>query len=67
MTSSWLASFVLIVVLLGLGALVTGGVWVLFFLLARWDRLHSLSGGGVTRYLELAGSPAPRAARGTRS
>ena len=40
MTSSWLASFVLIVVLLGIGALATGGVWVLFFLLARWDRLH---------------------------
>jgi uncharacterized membrane protein len=40
MTSSWLASVVLIVVLLGIGALVTGGVWVLFFLLARWDRLH---------------------------
>ena len=40
MTSSWLASFVLIVVLLGLGALITSGVWALFFLLARWDRLH---------------------------
>jgi hypothetical protein len=39
-TSSWLASFVLIVVLLGLGGLATGAVWVLFFLLARWDRLH---------------------------
>jgi hypothetical protein len=39
-TSSWLASFVLIVVVLGLGGLVTGGIWVLFFLLARWDRAH---------------------------
>ena len=40
MTSSWLASFVLIVVLLGIGALATAGVWALFFLLARWDRQH---------------------------
>ena len=48
MTSSWLASFVLIVVLLGVGALITGGVWVMFFLLARWDRLHSSGTGGLT-------------------
>ena len=37
-SSSWLASFVLIVVLLGLGGLITGAIWVLFLLLARWDR-----------------------------
>jgi hypothetical protein len=42
MDSSWLASFVLIVVLLGLGGLITGAIWVLFLLLARWDdRLNS--------------------------
>ena len=37
MTSSWPASFVLIVVLLGVGGLITGAIWVLFLLLARWD------------------------------
>jgi len=42
MTSSWLASFVLIVVLLGIGGLVTAGIWVTFLLLSRWDqRLNS--------------------------
>ena len=42
MDSSWLASFVLIVVLLGLGGLITAAIWVLFLLLARWDdRLNS--------------------------
>ena len=38
MTSSWLASFVLIVVLLGIGGLVTAGIWVAFLLLSRWDQ-----------------------------
>jgi hypothetical protein len=37
MTSSWLASFVLIVVLLGLGGLITGGVWVTLLFLSRVD------------------------------
>jgi hypothetical protein len=43
MDSSWLASFVLIVVLLGLGGLVTGAVWVSLLLLSRWDQAR---GGG---------------------
>ena len=38
MTSSWLASFVLIVVFLGIMALISGGVWVAFLFLSRWDR-----------------------------
>ena len=37
MTSSWLASFVLIVVLLGIGALVTGCAWVTLLFLSRLD------------------------------
>ena len=37
MTSSWLASFVLIVVVLGLGGLVTAGIWVALLMLSRWD------------------------------
>jgi hypothetical protein len=42
MTSSWLASFVLIVVLLGVGGLITAVVWVSLLLLSRWDqRLNS--------------------------
>jgi hypothetical protein len=41
MTSSWLASFVLIVVLLGVGAVLTGGLWLTFLFLSRWER-----GGG---------------------
>ncbi len=43
MDSSWLASFVLIVVLLGLGGLVTAAVWVALLLLSRWDQAR---GGG---------------------
>lgn len=43
MDSSWLASFVLIVVLLGLGGLVTAVVWVSLLLLSRWDQSR---GGG---------------------
>jgi hypothetical protein len=46
MTSSWLASFVLIVVFLGIMGLVTAGVWVLLLLLSRWDQ----SRGGGTIY-----------------
>ena len=38
MTSSWLASFVLIVVFLGIMAIISGGVWVAFLFLSRWDR-----------------------------
>jgi hypothetical protein len=38
MTSSWLASFVLIVVLLGVGGLITAGIWVALLLLSRWDQ-----------------------------
>jgi hypothetical protein len=38
MTSSWLASFVLIVVFLGVMAVISGGVWVLFLFLSRWER-----------------------------
>jgi hypothetical protein len=42
MTSSWLASFVLIVVLLGVGGLITAVIWVMLLLLSRWDsRLNS--------------------------
>jgi hypothetical protein len=37
MTSSWLASFVLIVVLLGIGGLITGAVWVALLFLSRLD------------------------------
>jgi hypothetical protein len=37
-TSSWLASFVLIVVFLGIMAVISGGVWVLFLFLSRWER-----------------------------
>ncbi len=37
MDSSWLASFVLIVVLLGLGGLITGAVWVALLFLSRLD------------------------------
>ena len=43
MDSSWLASFVLIVVLLGLGGLVTAVVWASLLLLSRWDQSR---GGG---------------------
>jgi hypothetical protein len=45
MDSSWLASFVLIVVLLGLGGLITGAIWVALLLLSRWDQSR---GGGPT-------------------
>jgi hypothetical protein len=38
MTSSWLASFVLIVVFLGIMGVVSGGVWITFLFLSRWDR-----------------------------
>ncbi len=38
MTSSWLASFVLIVVFLGIMGLISGAVWVAFLFLSRWDR-----------------------------
>jgi hypothetical protein len=38
MTSSWLASFVLIVVFLGVMAVFSGGVWLSFLFLSRWDR-----------------------------
>jgi hypothetical protein len=41
--SSWLASFVLIVVLLGLGGLITAAIWVSLLLLSRWDQSR---GGG---------------------
>ena len=40
MTSSWLASFVLIVVFLGVMAVISGGVWLSFVFLSRWDRRH---------------------------
>jgi|HubBroStandDraft_5_1064220.scaffolds.fasta_scaffold5030985_1 hypothetical protein len=43
MDSSWLASFVLIVVLLGLGGLATAVIWVSLLLLSRWDQAR---GGG---------------------
>jgi hypothetical protein len=38
MTSSWLASFVLIVVLLGVMGVLSGGVWLTFLFLSRWER-----------------------------
>jgi hypothetical protein len=38
MTSSWLASFVLIVVILGVMGVISGGVWAVFLFLSRWDR-----------------------------
>jgi hypothetical protein len=37
MTSSWLASFVLIVVFLGVMAVISGGVWLTFLCLSRFD------------------------------
>jgi hypothetical protein len=37
MTSSWLASFVLIVVLIGVMAVISGGVWLSFLFLSRLD------------------------------
>jgi hypothetical protein len=43
MTSSWLASFVLIVVFLGIMGLVTAAGWVTLLLLSRWDQAR---GGG---------------------
>jgi hypothetical protein len=42
MTSSWLASFVLIVVLLGVLGLISGGIWVTFLFLSRLDRRHPI-------------------------
>jgi len=47
MTSSWLASFVLIVVLLGIGGLVTAGIWVTLLLLSRWDQYLNSRGTGA--------------------
>jgi hypothetical protein len=38
MDSSWLASFVLIVVFLGIMGLVTAAGWVMLLLLSRWDQ-----------------------------
>jgi hypothetical protein len=38
MDSSWLASFVLIVVFLGIMGLVSAAVWVALLLLSRWDQ-----------------------------
>ena len=38
MTSSWLASFVLIVVFLGVMAVISGGVWLTFLFLSRTAR-----------------------------
>jgi hypothetical protein len=38
MTSSWLASFVLIVVFLGVMGLVSAAVWVALLFLSRWDQ-----------------------------
>jgi len=38
MTSSWLASFVLIVVLLGVLGLISAGIWVTFLFMSRLDR-----------------------------
>jgi hypothetical protein len=57
MTSSWLASFVLIVVMLGLGGLVTAGIWVALLLLSRWDTYLDERGSSRSE------SPGPRAAR----
>jgi Na+/pantothenate symporter len=36
MTSSWLASFVLIVAFLGVMAVISGGAWLLFLGLSRF-------------------------------
>jgi hypothetical protein len=38
MTSSWLASFVLIVVFLGVMGVISGGLWLAFVFLSRLDR-----------------------------
>jgi hypothetical protein len=38
MTSSWLASFVLIVVLLGVMGLASAAIWVTLLFLSRWDQ-----------------------------
>ena len=38
MDSSWLASYVLIVVFLGIMGLVSAGVWVALLFLSRWDQ-----------------------------
>ena len=38
MTSSWLASFVLIVVLMGVMGVISGGVWLVFLFLSRSQR-----------------------------
>ncbi len=38
MDSSWLASFVLIVGLIVVFSLAAGVVWLLFYLLSRWDQ-----------------------------
>jgi hypothetical protein len=46
MTSSWLASFVLIVVLLGLGALISGGLWLMFLVLSRLDNRRNYGARG---------------------
>jgi hypothetical protein len=63
MTSSWLASFVLIVVALGALALFGGAVWLLFSFLSHWDSwLDERAGGPVSRH-----APASRAGLGTRS
>jgi hypothetical protein len=43
MDSSWLASFVLILVVLGVGGLATAAIWVSLLLLSRWDQAR---GGG---------------------
>ncbi len=42
MDSSWLASFVLIVVLLGVGGLITGAVWVALLFLSRLDNRRGI-------------------------
>jgi hypothetical protein len=39
-TSSWLASFVLVVVVLGVLGLISGGVWVTFVFLSRLERRY---------------------------
>jgi hypothetical protein len=38
MTSSWLASFVLIVVFLGVMGLASAVIWVTLLFLSRWDQ-----------------------------
>jgi hypothetical protein len=38
MTSSWLASFVLIVVFLGIMGVVSGGLWLAFLFFSRLDQ-----------------------------